>query len=795
VILTLALGIGANAAMFTVLRGVLLRPLVNRDESRLIYIRQVAGGDNELFSMPEIRDLSSRMTKLNSFGDFSVIGFTMVGLGEPRTVRAGVVGGSYFQTMGLEPVLGRLLDSHDDGPNAAGAVVLTYRFWSTALHRDPSVLGKTVKLGSFIDSRSATIVGVLEPCVPYPQETEIIANVVTSSHHLSATMVTSRIHRMTELFARLPANTDLKTARAELESVYGSMKREHPEAYPKDGDFHVTAVPLREELTSGARTVLLVLMAASLLVFIIACSNVANLILARSVRREGELAIRAALGAGSMDLRRILLAESLLLCLGGAALGLAIARPMVAMLARYASRYSVRALDLSLDSSIIWVGAGLALLAAVLLAFAPKLPTFNGAQALASASSTRTTTTANRKLKAFALVQIAASFVLVTAAVATVKTLLSLETVRSRFDTRYTLAINVPVMHDGKTPDQIVDFYREAIRQIRQLPGVSNAAMGLLVPWRDANDFALEFSVDGHVPAAGEKRTRATYQIVSPGYFATLGVPIIEGRDFSDSDRKETEPVAIINETLARQMFPNGHALNHYIMWTDQMLQFAPGAKLKLARRIVGVVPDIQNSIATTRPKMTFYQPFAQDQTFPAGRLLVQANSNPYALVQPIRDLLHRLSPDQPVERASTLEDIRAELLSPQKLNVMVSGAFAAVALLVALVGIAGVLTFSVSGRTREFGIRLAMGSHPRDLLVRVMTEGAAMAVGGLAAGLVCGLALARIAGSVLGDLKMPGIFPLIGSALILLLSAVAAAAVPAARAASVDVIQALRSE
>src|SRR5271170_3589463 len=346
VILTLALGIGANAAMFSLVRGVLLRPLVNREEDRLIYIRQSASGDNGdpnvAFSVPEIQDLSSRVKTLSSFGDFSTIGFTMVGLGEPRSVQAGVVGGSYFQVMGLRPVLGRLLDAHDDGPNAAGAVVLTYRFWSTTLKSDPTVLGKTIRLGSYVDTRPATIVGVLEPCVPYPQDTEIIANIVTSEHHLSATMVTGRIHRMTDLFARLAPGVDLDTARAELRSVYGTMKREHPDAYPAKAEFQISAVKLRDELTSKARTILLVLMAASVLVFVIACSNVANLILARTARRESELGIRAALGASTSALRRTLLAESLLLCGAGAVLGILIARPMVAILARYASRFSVR---------------------------------------------------------------------------------------------------------------------------------------------------------------------------------------------------------------------------------------------------------------------------------------------------------------------------------------------------------------------------------------------------------------------------------------------------------------------
>src|ERR1700722_19914419 len=372
VVFTLALGIGANAAIFTLVRGVLLRPLVNRDEDRLIYIRQSAGGiglADAAFSVPEIQDLRGRVKTLSALGDFSTIGFTMIGLGESREVRAGVVGGTYFQVMGLHPVLGRLLDMRDDGPNAAGAVVLTYRFWTT-LKKDPSVIGKTVRL----DTRSAVIVGVLEPSVPYPAETEIIANVVTSPHHLSATMVTGRVHRMTELFGRLAPGADLESARAELRTVHGAMVSQHPEAYSPKADFRIEAVRLRDQITSGARTVLLVLLAASVLVFVIACSNVHNLILARTVRREGELATRAALGASAGALRRTLLAESLLLCGAGATLGVLIARPMVAILARYTSRFSVRALDLTVDSSMLWVGAALAVIAAALLAFVPRLP-------------------------------------------------------------------------------------------------------------------------------------------------------------------------------------------------------------------------------------------------------------------------------------------------------------------------------------------------------------------------------------------------------------------------------------
>ena len=798
IVVTLALGIGANAAMFTLLRGVLLRPLVNRDEARLIYIRQTAGGENATFSVPEIADLSSRLKTLNSFGDFSVIGFTMVGLGEPRSVQAGVVGGSYFQVMGLRPVLGRLLDAHDDGPKAAGAVVLTYRFWTTDLKGDPSVIGKTVKLGSFADARAATVVGVLEPCVPYPQDTQIIANIVSSEHHLSATMQTIRVHRMTDLFARLAPGANLDQARAELASVYGGMKREHPEDYPAKADFRISATRLRDQLTSGARGIVLGLMGASLLVFIIACSNVANLILARSVRRENELGIRAALGASAADLRRSLLAESLLLCVGGAAVGMLIAEPMVGVLARYASRYSVRALDLSMDSSMLWVGAGLAVAAAALLAFVPRLPSSGGARAFAlSSGNSRITGATGRKLKIFALVQMAASFMLVAAAAATVETLVSLQAVKTGFDTRHVLAVDVPLMRALRTPSQEADYFREAARKIRELPGVLNVASGG-VPWRDANDaYQIEFSLDSRVRAREEEPLRAHSQVVSPGYFAALGLPLLEGRDFNDADRNGGEPVAIVSQSMAQRMLPGRDVLGHHVTLTDPLLlQFARvyGVNVQPAR-IVGVAPDVDNFDLKPKPTATVYQAFDQQQFNGGGHLLINSSGDPYALVTPVTRILRDLSADQPVEHAMTLQDVRAEVLSPERLNAVVSGVFAGVALLIAVVGVAGVLAFSVSGRVREFGIRLAVGAQPKNLLLRVIAEGAAMAVGGLALGAALGYSLAEVAASYIGDLKMPGAAPLAGSALALLIAAVAASAIPAVRAARIDVIQALRSE
>jgi putative ABC transport system permease protein len=796
VVITLALGIGANAAIFTLVRGVLIKPLVNRDEDRLIYIRQSApgiGNKNSTWSIPEIQDLKARVKTLNEFGDFSTVPFTMIGLGEPREVNGGVVNGSYFEVMGLRPVLGRLIGPEDDGAKAASVVVLTYRFWSETLNRDPSVIGKTVHLGSVGEDRSATIIGVLEHCVPYPQETEIIANVASSPHHLSATMVTERVHRMTELFARLAPRTSLDQARVELRSVYATMKKDHPEAYSKQADFQISAKLLRDQITSGARTVLLVLLAASALVFVVACSNVANLILARTVRREGELAVRTALGASRGALRHMLLAESLLLCGSGAALGVLSAQWMVEVLARYASRFSVRALDLSVDSSLLWVGVALAMVAAVILAFVPRLPADTSGALHFSGGSVRITGS-KRRQRIFVVTQIGASFVLLAGTSMLLATLIALQRTQAGMDTRHVLTVNVPAIFYGKTRQQVVDFYKEVIRRIDALPGVKETAFGMVAPWRDAGSGpTLQFGADGHVHAAGEEDPRAQFRVISPGFFRALGVPIIAGRDFNELDGRTEEPVAIISETFAQRMFPNQDPINRQVLWTDPVLK-ATNKNPPPPQRIIGVAADIDEENIVPEPSLTVYNTFEQGPLL-RGRLFIHTSTNPYSLVTPVTRIIRDMSADQPIERAATLEDARVEVLTPHRLNSVVFGVFAAVALSIAVVGVAGVLAFSVSARTREFGIRLALGSQPQRLFKDVIAEGAAMAAAGIIAGAVFGLVLAGVARSYFTDVTMPGVFPVAVSAFALLTVAVVASMLPAARAASVDVVQALHTE
>jgi putative ABC transport system permease protein len=400
--------------------------------------------------------------------------------------------------------------------------------------------------------------------------------------------------------------------------------------------------------------------------------------------------------------------------------------------------------------------------------------------------------------------QIAASFVLLAGASSLITTLIALQRAQTGLDTQHVLAVDVPAMSDGKTPQQVAGFYKEALRRIDALPGVTETAFGDVVPWRDGGGPGgpgLQFSADGHVHAAGVEDPRARSRTISPGFFAALGVPILAGRDFNALDNQNTneEPVVIVSETVARRMFPNQDAVNRHVYWTDPVLQFFPGTDLEKAHltaphRIIGVTADIDDEHVIPEPTLTIYSSFDEGIIF-GGRLFIHTAANPYALVPSVTRIIRDMSANQPVERAATLEDIRAEVLTPDRLNSLVFGVFAMVALAIAVVGVAGVLAFSVSARTREFGIRLALGSEPQQLLKAVIAEGTVMAAVGVLAGAAFGLVLARLAGKYFLDVKMPGALPVFVSAFVLMAVAVVASWLPAARAARIDVMEALRSE
>jgi predicted permease len=374
------------------------------------------------------------------------------------------------------------------------------------------------------------------------------------------------------------------------------------------------------------------------------------------------------------------------------------------------------------------------------------------------------------------------------------RTLLSLQKAQPGFETGHVLIANMPLTSDGRTPQQVAQFYQEAQRSVSALPGVEGAATGMMAPWRDSGflRFTLQFAVEGKRSESSKDDLRARFRFVSPGYFATLGIPLLEGRDFTEADRKEAEPVVIVSRSIAQQLFPGQVALNRHVMWTDPLIKYADISPA--ARRIVGVAADIDDANIIPQRNLTIYQPFAQGPLF-GGCLVVRAKKDPYALVPTITKTIRAAAATQLIEHPSTLEDVRTEVLANNRVSAIVFGGFAALALAISVVGVTGVLAFSVSWRTREFAIRLALGAQPRRILAGVLIEGATIAAIGIAAGGLVGWGLSRLAGNYVPELQLPGPIPLIGSAAVIVTSAVLASLVPAARAARVDTLQALRAE
>jgi predicted permease len=571
------------------------------------------------------------------------------------------------------------------------------------------------------------------------------------------------------------------------------MVASHSEVYKPQYHFQINARLLRDQINEDASTILWLLFGASGVLFLIACSNVANLVLARTVRRESELAIRAALGASAATIRRSLLAESLVLCGSGGLAGVLVAIPMVSILARYALRYSVRAADVTVDSGLLWMGLVLALVSAVFLAFVPRLSD-DSSRGPALTSGASRVTGSRRRIRVFTIVQIAASFLLLASAGVLLTTLASMQKAQPGFETGHVLVANLPLISDGRTEQQMVQFYQEAQRRLSVLPGVESAATAMTAPWLDnrLQTFTLQFAVEGRKKESGADDLRARFRFVSPGYFATLKIPLLEGRDFNDADGKESEPVVVVSKSVAQQLFPGQDALNRHVLWTDPLIKYANISPK--GRRIVGVLADVDDANIVPQHNLTIYSPFAQGPLFGAC-LLVRAANDPTALVPAITKTIRAVAATQAVEHASTLEEVRTEVLANDRVTAIVFGGFALLALAISVVGIGGVLAFSVSWRTREFAIRLAVGAQPRWILTSVLIDGAKTAAIGIAAGGLVGWGLSTLAGNYVPQLQLPGPVPLLGSAMVVVMSAILASVVPAARAARVDAVRAFRAE
>ncbi len=793
IVLTLTLGIGANTTMFTLLRGTLLKPLPNRHGEQLVYLRQsTATSPNELFSVPEIADYRAASTTLSAIAEYSSMVFTLTGDdGLPVHAQAGIVTGNYFEVMGLAPILGRLTDRGDDGPSAPSVAVLTYEFWMDHFGGDPAIVGRTVR----IDSKVTTIVGVVQRAAHYPRRTDVFVNTVTSPHHMSAAMAASRTHRMTEVFGRLAPNATVDRARVEIARLSATFAREYPAAYGKDERFAISLAPLRAVLNERATLTLWVLMTAAAFVLFIACANVANLTLMRGVRRERELHVRVALGASRWRLRRLLIVENVTLALVGGTLGVLVAAASLKTLVAFAEQLTPRAYEIRVDGVVLAVGLATAIVAAIALSFVPRID--GGALAPSLTAASRRITLGRGRQRAqqsLVVAQLAVCMVLLTGAGLLVRTLVNLEAVDTGVRAERVLTLQLPMagplFSSAANQATTIATYDRIRDRVAALPGVDIASLGSAVPLRPTLE--AEVAVEGVQTAPDASVPRASLKSVDPRYFTAAGIPLLAGRTFTASDGAESPLVVVLSASFAKQLFGSRNPIGRRVAATGMIVKFTPvtGAW----RTVVGVVGDTRDQGLEADPTPAMFEPFAQGVAN-GGALVVRTRTDPASLAPAVVRAIREISPHQMIEKVETLEQVRDETVAPRRVNATFIALFGVLAMVIAMVGIAGVLAFSVSTRIPEIGIRMSLGADASRMRRMVLGEGGVLLVTGVVLGSVGALAAARVLRGMLFGVAPNDTLTLVGVTALLGIVGVIACWLPAARAAAVDPAMALRAE
>jgi putative ABC transport system permease protein len=797
VVLTLALGIGANTAIFSVVRGVLLKPLPHRDGSRLLYLRQSTdgpGGANISFSVPEVTDIRAGAPALGEIAEYSAWSVTLQGEKDAVKIDAGLVTGNFFEIMGLAPVLGRLTRPADDGPGVPPVMVLTHAYWMRRFGGDSSIVGRTVRT----DGGPVTVIGVLQPAPYFPDPVDAFFNMVISPHHLSAFMVQGRTHRMTEMIARLAPGASVQQARTEVSGVYARMQRDHPDAYDPGSHYRVAVLPFKDAIAERARLTLWLLMGAAAFVMIIAAANVANLTLMRGVRREPELVARAALGAGVARLRRLLLAENLVLTVLGALFGVGIAIFGVRLLTAFAARYSPRANEIQLDGTVLGFTLVLSLTLALLLSFIASLPKEGHLAGAIAAGGHRTSGSLRKQRlqRGLVVAQVAVSVVLLAGAGLLTRTMIRLSAVDTGLKTETVLTMQVSLLNAARAlSDPQADVaakqgYDRMRTEVSALAGVTEVGLGSPMPLQSSS-VRFDVKAEGRPPAPGAAMPNAELRTANPEYFRAAGIPLLRGREFAATDRATSGMVVIINQTLADRLFPGEDPVGKRIAWTGDVLRFTPISGDW--RSVVGVVGNTRDGGLDAELRAVVFMPFTQMLAF-GGGLVIRTGGDPAALVTPATRIVHTIAPEAPIEQVMTIAQIKEQSVAPRRLNAVLISSFGALALIIAAVGIAGVLAFSVSARTNEIGIRISLGADRGRVQRMILGEGGVL----LALGLVLGVAGAWFASGLIRGLLF-GVAPhdpatLAGVAGLMAAIGVLACWIPARRASRIDPVITMRA-
>jgi len=783
VIVTMALGIGANTAIFSVINAVVLQPLPYSRGEDLVLLRQARTGvENTGFSILDIDDIKSLTTALDSAVEYHNMYFILLGGTEPERVATGVVSWDYFDTLGLSPALGRTFRAGDDAHDAPATLVLSHEYWQRAFAGSRDVIGRVVEM----NDRPHTIVGVLPDVPMYPEANDVYMPRSACPFRMNAVDRERRGGGMASVIGRRASNTTLDQLRADLDTIGGRLQSAYPGMYRADRGYALTASPLRREFTRHFESTLVILASTAGFVLLIVCASVANLAVARTMRRDRELVLRTALGASRGRLLRQLVTESVLLAMVGGACGLLLAYGGMDLLVEYAARFTPRATEVRIDLAVLLFTLAVSILTGIIAAVLPAVSRRIGTRRAAMDAGPRTPSRRSDLRRALIVAQVAASFMLLIGAGLMVRSLVKLTGVDPGFRTDHVLTMQIDMNFTKYRQMSDRSHYLERLlAQLQTIKGVTKVGATGTIPFLEGA--GGEF---GTLQIAGERDAsqdadgagpRALFMIASDDYFKAMDIPLVEGRFFAETDRFDGPGVVIVNQSLATRNWPNGSALGQRVS--------ANGGRTWLT--IVGVVANVRQQLALA-PADEVYEPIRQ-VPYVTTNWAIRSGLDAAALAPLVSKAVRAVDPDQPIHRLRTLDDVRAASLAPPRLTTTLLGLFAALALVITAAGIAGVIAFSVSQRTQEFGVRVALGASRADVVSMVVGEGLRLALGGLAIGLVGALVLGALLSTVLfgvGPLDAP---TYLAVSSVLLCVAALACLLPALRAASIDPMTALR--
>ena len=783
-VLTLALGIGANTAIFSVVNAVLLHQLPFRQPDQLLWIWSVrTDRDKAFFSIPDFLDYRDRNQTLEQISAMAYWGANLTGAGDPERLQGVRMSAHAFEMLGAKAALGRALIPDDDGASSQRVVVLTHGLWQRRFGADASLIGKTVAL----NGDSYTVVGVLPPDFVFPWlDSEIVVPLKMDLDPRRADRDTNFLRA----FARLKPDVTREQAQADLASIAGQLQQEYPEANAKK--IAPRALALREEIVGDYRKALMLLLCAVGLVLLIACSNIANLLLARASARHKEIAIRRALGASGSRLVKQLLTESVLLACIGGALGLVLAAWGVDLLLALSPANLPRAHEAGIDGRVLGFTLGLSLAVGLIFGLAPAL---QGSRAdlneelKAGGRGTSTSPRRNRVRSLLVVSEVALAVVLVVSAGLFVKSFARLQRVSAGFDAENLLLarLSLPQARYSNL-DSVLTFYEQVSERIKNLPGVESVGAANVLPLSGLF-VRTDFTIAGRAPLSSSDAPAAQNRWVSPGYFSAMRIPLLQGREFSDQDKTSGQGVAVIDETLARRHFPNENPIGVHLRFFERDFE------------IVGVVGAVKHNGLDDEPTPTLYAPLAQvpgsNLAFLASNmsLAIRTGVAPLALQAAVRREVQAVDGEVPASSMKTMEQFLSTSVAPRRFNLLLLVVFAGAGLLLAATGIYAVIAYSVTQRTHEIGVRLALGAGPRDVLKLVVGQGMRLALAGVAVGLIAALAITRVMANLLFEVSATDPATFAAVSVILAGVALGACFVPARRATKVDPMIALRYE